>query len=142
MGEAPDEARNLFRQRSRWTKGHMQIFFSFRHCPLMPFNGLNPAMKWLYTNGTWAYFCNIFTTPTFLVVPFISLMFGIHPVIFSRIFAIAALAYLGTNFLVMNYFRWVVLMLLHMPWQHAMHLAAASGLIALASCCCELACVG
>jgi hypothetical protein len=34
------------------------------------------AMKWLYTNGTWAYFCNIATTPTFLFVPFVSLMFG------------------------------------------------------------------
>jgi cellulose synthase/poly-beta-1,6-N-acetylglucosamine synthase-like glycosyltransferase len=106
VGEAPDEARNLFRQRSRWTKGHMQIFFSLEHCPLMPFNGLNLAMKLLYTNGTWAYFCNIFTTPTFLVVPFISLMFGIHPVIFSKTFAVAAVPYLLTNFLVMNYFRW------------------------------------
>ncbi len=25
MGEAPEEARNVFRQRSRWTKGHMQV---------------------------------------------------------------------------------------------------------------------
>jgi hypothetical protein len=25
VGEAPDEIRNVFRQRSRWTKGHMQV---------------------------------------------------------------------------------------------------------------------
>lgn len=25
VGEAPEEARNIFRQRSRWTKGHMQV---------------------------------------------------------------------------------------------------------------------
>ena len=24
-GEAPDEARNVFQQRSRWTKGHYQV---------------------------------------------------------------------------------------------------------------------
>jgi cellulose synthase/poly-beta-1,6-N-acetylglucosamine synthase-like glycosyltransferase len=25
VGEAPEEARNIFRQRSRWCKGHMQV---------------------------------------------------------------------------------------------------------------------
>ncbi len=25
VGEAPDELRNLLQQRSRWTKGHMQV---------------------------------------------------------------------------------------------------------------------
>jgi len=25
VGEAPDEIRNVCRQRSRWTKGHMQV---------------------------------------------------------------------------------------------------------------------
>lgn len=52
VGEAPDEIRNVCRQRSRWTKGHMQIFFS-RRCPL--FNWKLPFIhKLLYTNGTWA----------------------------------------------------------------------------------------
>jgi cellulose synthase/poly-beta-1,6-N-acetylglucosamine synthase-like glycosyltransferase len=27
-GEAPDEARNVFQQRSRWTKGHYQVWDS------------------------------------------------------------------------------------------------------------------
>lgn len=36
----------------RWTKGHMQIFFS-RRCPL--FNWKLPLLhKLLYCNGTWA----------------------------------------------------------------------------------------
>lgn len=34
MGEAPDEIRNVFRQRSRWTKGHWQVFLS-KKCPLL-----------------------------------------------------------------------------------------------------------
>ncbi len=25
VGEAPEEARNIFQQRSRWTKGHYQV---------------------------------------------------------------------------------------------------------------------
>jgi hypothetical protein len=29
-GEAPEEIRNVFRQRSRWNKGHFQVFFSGR----------------------------------------------------------------------------------------------------------------
>ena len=34
-----------------------QIFFSKR-CPLL--NGrLSPLHKWLYTNGTWSYFCTV-----------------------------------------------------------------------------------
>eukprot|EP00879_Flechtneria_rotunda_P011197 GHRR01011695.1.p1 GENE.GHRR01011695.1~~GHRR01011695.1.p1 ORF type:complete len:695 (+),score=198.24 GHRR01011695.1:342-2426(+) len=104
VGEAPtDELRNVLRQRSRWTKGHMQIFFS----------GRNPLLRWklpfvhklLYSNGTWSYFCTIITTWTFLLVPFISLMFEIQPVKFGREFALAALLYLFANFLVMNYFH-------------------------------------
>ena len=30
-GEAPDEVRNIFQQRSRWTKGHFQVFFSLEN---------------------------------------------------------------------------------------------------------------
>jgi hypothetical protein len=36
----------------RWTKGHMQIFFS-RRCPLVNWK-LLLVHKILYTNGTWA----------------------------------------------------------------------------------------
>ena len=40
------------------------------------------------------------TTVTFLVVPFLSLMFDLQPVKFSRQFALAATLYLSANFLV------------------------------------------
>eukprot|EP00879_Flechtneria_rotunda_P004438 GHRR01004689.1.p1 GENE.GHRR01004689.1~~GHRR01004689.1.p1 ORF type:complete len:1077 (+),score=332.23 GHRR01004689.1:2028-5258(+) len=103
VGEAPDEVRNVCRQRSRWTKGHMQIFFS-RRCPLTNWK-LPLIHKILYTNGTWAYFCTIITTLVFLFVPFNSLVFGYHPVTFSYEFALAATVYLPMNFLLMNYVR-------------------------------------
>jgi hypothetical protein len=61
--------------------------------------------KLLYTNGTWAYFCTIATTVVFVMVPFNSLVFGYHPVTFSRDFAIAATIYMPMNVLLMNYVR-------------------------------------
>lgn len=49
VGEAPDEVRAVTRQRSRWAKGHMQVFFS-RRCPLIQ-SRLSLLHKLLYTNG-------------------------------------------------------------------------------------------
>jgi cellulose synthase/poly-beta-1,6-N-acetylglucosamine synthase-like glycosyltransferase len=34
IGEAPDQIRNCYQQRSRWCKGHFQIIFNKDHCPL------------------------------------------------------------------------------------------------------------
>ena len=34
VGEAPEQLRNCFQQRSRWCKGHFQIMLSPVHCPL------------------------------------------------------------------------------------------------------------
>jgi hypothetical protein len=47
-----------------------------------------------------SYLCTVVTTWTFLLVPFLSLMFDLQPVAFSRQFALAATLYLGANFLV------------------------------------------
>lgn len=55
--------------------------------------------------GTWSYFCTVITTWTFLLVPFISLMFQLQPVKFGREFALAATLYLLANSAVMNYFH-------------------------------------
>ena len=35
IGEAPDQVRNCYQQRSRWCKGHFQIIFNKEHCPLL-----------------------------------------------------------------------------------------------------------
>jgi cellulose synthase/poly-beta-1,6-N-acetylglucosamine synthase-like glycosyltransferase len=52
-GEAPEEVRAVLQQRSRWAKGHFQVFFS-RHCPLFHLK-LNMLHKVLYTNGKRTY---------------------------------------------------------------------------------------
>lgn len=52
-----------------------------------------------------SYFATIATTCVFTLVPFMSLVFGLHPVVFSAQFALAATLYLPANFLLMNYVR-------------------------------------
>lgn len=82
---------------------HVQVFYS-RRCPLL--RGALPLLhKLLYTNGTYSYFCTVVTTWTFLLVPFMSLMFQIQPVKFGKEFALAATLYLFANSAVMNYFH-------------------------------------
>lgn len=49
VGEAPEDVRAVMRQRSRWCKGHFQVFFSSR-CPLFQ-KRLSLMHKLLYTNG-------------------------------------------------------------------------------------------
>ena len=75
-----------------------QVFFSSKN-PLIRWR-LPLLHKWLYNNGTYSYFCTVITTWTFLLVPFISLMFQIQPVKFSKDFAIAATIYLLMNMMV------------------------------------------
>eukprot|EP00878_Enallax_costatus_P044617 GHUV01053306.1.p2 GENE.GHUV01053306.1~~GHUV01053306.1.p2 ORF type:complete len:203 (+),score=54.94 GHUV01053306.1:406-1014(+) len=81
----------------------MQVFFS-RKCPL--FNARLPLIhKILYTNGTWAYFATVLTSLTFTMVPFSSLVFGYHPVTFSREFTIASTLYLVCGALLGGFVR-------------------------------------
>jgi hypothetical protein len=80
------------------------VFFSSR-CPLFRWE-LSLAQRLWYTYGTWSYFCTIFTLPTFIVVPFLSLLFGLHPVVVDRWFAISGTIYYVSIYMVQNYCRW------------------------------------
>ncbi len=60
-GEAPLEIRNVFRQRSRWTKGHYQVFYS-RHNPLINFD-LPVFQRLMYAYATWSPMCTVLTVP-------------------------------------------------------------------------------
>lgn len=48
-GEAPEEAGAILQQRSRWAKGHFQVFFS-ADCPLF-YAGLPLLQRLLLANG-------------------------------------------------------------------------------------------
>ncbi|KAF8068163.1 midA [Scenedesmus sp. PABB004] len=85
VGEAPEELRNILRQRSRRARAPARL-------------------RWLYSTGTWSYVASVVTTWAFLLVPLISLLFEVQPVAFSRQFALAATLYLGSTALVQGYF--------------------------------------
>ncbi len=102
-GEAPEELRNIFRQRSRWCKGQMQIFFSGR-CPMLN-GGLSLGQRLLYTTTCWCYITNVFAVPMAVLVPFIAMVFGVLPFVLNRDFAFAATLYLIAGALINLYCR-------------------------------------
>ncbi|KAJ9506848.1 hypothetical protein QJQ45_020227, partial [Haematococcus lacustris] len=91
VGEAPEEIRNVFRQRSRWTKGHFQVFFSAK-CPLLNFE-LPFFQRLWYSYAAWAPITTILTVPAFIIVPFMSIAFGIHPVTITYELVLASTLY-------------------------------------------------
>jgi cellulose synthase/poly-beta-1,6-N-acetylglucosamine synthase-like glycosyltransferase len=100
-GEAPTELRAIFRQRSRWTKGHFQIALSRRN-PLWR-KGLPPLQRFLYNNGTWSYVVTVVTTPVFVLVPFLSVFANLDPVRFGGLTPLALTLYLASGFCVQHY---------------------------------------
>ena len=76
-GEAPEDGA-VFRQRSRWCKGHLQALFSRRDCPLLR-SGLSLTQRLLYSSGAWAYAAAALTTPALASVPIAALAFDALP---------------------------------------------------------------
>ncbi|KAG1680162.1 hypothetical protein FOA52_000275 [Chlamydomonas sp. UWO 241] len=87
-GEAPEDIRQVFQQRSRWTKGHYQVFLSSGN-PLF-IKGLPFFQRLWYCYAAWAPLCNTVTTPVFFAVPFVSILFGYHPVSISYKYVFAS----------------------------------------------------
>ena len=89
IGEAPDQVRNCFQQRSRWTKGHFQIIFNPLRNPLFQ-RGLPLFDRLMYCSGTWCYFVGAVSTPLLAVVPLITIwvrmMFFFAPQFFPFVF--------------------------------------------------------
>jgi hypothetical protein len=79
------------------------VLFS-RRCPLCR-RGLSPLHRLLYTNGTWSYFANVATSVIFGLIPFNSLVLGLHPCTFSVHFAAASMLHLVTGQLLTGFCR-------------------------------------
>jgi MFS-type transporter involved in bile tolerance (Atg22 family) len=73
-------------------------------CPLLQWR-LSLPMKLWYSYGTWTYIVNIFSVPMALLIPFLSLGFGLNPVVVNYWFAAAATPYYACIFLVQTYFH-------------------------------------
>lgn len=104
VGEAPDQIRNCFQQRSRWCKGHFQVMFSKQHCPLLQ-RKLGFFMKILFCSGVWSYVVASLATPTFIIVPLLTIWFGIFPIVLSWWAALGLTIYYVATCCVLQYTR-------------------------------------
>ncbi|KAL1515944.1 hypothetical protein AB1Y20_002558 [Prymnesium parvum] len=77
-GEAPEDLRQIFKQRNRWCCGCFQVFFHPTAWRLL--RRLRPAQALCYLNGPLSYLGTILTVPLWLAVPSLSLYSNIHPV--------------------------------------------------------------
>ncbi|CAL8466081.1 g5617 [Coccomyxa elongata] len=103
VGEAPDEVRNCFQQRSRWCKGHFQIMFS-KYCPLAQ-RKLSLFMKIMYCSGVWSYIVGALTAPLYIIIPLLTIWAGMFPIVVSWWAAVALTVYMASQTLVLNYSR-------------------------------------
>lgn len=77
FGEAPEDMRQIFQQRSRWAKGNVQIFI--KENPL--FNTeLNWTQRITFFNMGFCYFSTAFFNPVFVISNLAGLLFGLFPV--------------------------------------------------------------
>lgn len=77
-GEAPEDLRQIFKQRSRWCTGCFQVFFQVE--TFMWVRQL-PAIQMLcYFNSIMGYLSTIICFPVFTIVPIVSVYTKTHPV--------------------------------------------------------------
>ena len=63
-------------------QGHFQIMFSKAHCPLNQ-PRLSFFMKMMFMSGVWSYIVGAVSTPTFIIIPIITIWFGVFPIVVS-----------------------------------------------------------
>ncbi|DBB00628.1 TPA: hypothetical protein ACH3X3_002312 [Trebouxia sp. C0006] len=97
IGEAPDQIRNCYQQRSRWCKGHFQIAMNKERCPLLQ-KRLSWGMRILYMSGVWSYIVGLTSTPTFIIIPLVTIWLGVFPIVVSWWAALGLTVYfIATN---------------------------------------------
>ena len=64
-------------------QGHFQVVLSRQHCPL-----LQRKLGWfdrvLYCSGVYSYVVGAITTPTFILIPILTVWVGIFPIVVSN----------------------------------------------------------
>lgn len=105
LGEAPIEVRNCFQQRSRWAKGHFQVFFGRGRNPAFGkgSQGLSLLMRWMYGSVVLSYFSAFLGTPLLMIVPIITVWFGAFPIVINYWAAVAITIYYLATMLLMYY---------------------------------------
>ncbi len=73
-------------------QGHFQIMFSWQHCPLLQ-SKLSWPMRIMYSSGVWSYIVGAISTPTFIVIPCVTIWFGVFPIVVSQWAALGVTVY-------------------------------------------------
>lgn len=77
-GEAPEDLKQIFKQRSRWCCGCFQVFLHPQTPCLL--RRLRPMQALAYLNAPLGYLGTVLTLPLWAVVPVLSLSADLHPV--------------------------------------------------------------
>lgn len=78
IGEAPDSTQQAFQQRSRWSKGHFQVFWG-PECPLID-RRLSLFNKLAYSSTCVSYLSTGISVPVLNLVPMLTIHFGWFPI--------------------------------------------------------------
>lgn len=87
-----------------FVQGHFQIMFNRDHCPLFQ-KRLSWPMRILYCSGVWSYIVNSISTPLFILIPCITIWFGVFPIVVSWWTALGVTVYYFTTNSVLYYVR-------------------------------------
>lgn len=74
------------------SQGHFQIMFNWQHCPLFQ-SKLSWPMRIMYSSGVWSYIVGAISTPTFIIIPAVTIWFGVFPIVVSRWTALGVTVY-------------------------------------------------
>ena len=66
--------------------------FNYQHCPLFQ-SKLSVAMRVLYSSGVWSYVVGAISTPTFIIIPAVTIWFGVFPIVVSQWTALGVTVY-------------------------------------------------
>jgi cellulose synthase/poly-beta-1,6-N-acetylglucosamine synthase-like glycosyltransferase len=103
VGEAPEEVRNCFQQRSRWAKGHFQVFFNRKHNPTFGPGaaGLSPLTRFMLGSVMLSYFSTMLAIPLLMLVPLIMVWFGAFPIVLNFWAALSITGYYAATMLIL-----------------------------------------
>ena len=85
-------------------QGHFQIIFSREHCPLLQ-QRLSWPFRILYVSGVWAYVVASIATPLFILIPPITIWFGVFPIVVNWWAALGLTVYYTATHAVLYYVR-------------------------------------
>ena len=78
------------------------MVLSRKYCPLFH-RGLPFGMRILYCSGVWSYVVGALTTPTFMIIPLLTIWAGIFPIVISWWAALALTVYFIAQSLVISF---------------------------------------